>query len=54
VQRRPEDRAPWFELTARAQTIESHCVVADALDEFSYHVYRVGIVAGNAERAAIW
>src|SRR5207248_6690316 len=47
VQRRTEDSAPWFEQTARAQTIEPHSVVPDALDELRHHVHRVWIVAGN-------
>src|SRR6202790_3454193 len=51
VQRRTEDRAPWFEQAARAQTVEPYSVVPDALDEFRHHVYRAWIVAGNPERA---
>src|SRR5438132_1665600 len=52
VQRRTEDRAPWFEQAARAQTVELHSVVPDALDEFRHHLHRTWIVAGNPERAA--
>src|SRR2546423_14734521 len=52
VQRCTEDRAPWFEKAARAQTVEPHSVVADALDEFRHHVPRAWPVAGNPERAA--
>src|SRR6266699_4589697 len=52
VQRRTEDRASWFEQAARAQTVEPHRVVPDALDEFRHHVHRAWIVAGNPERAA--
>src|ERR1700730_14602324 len=51
VQRRTEDRAPWFEQAARAQTVEPHSVVPDALDEFRHHVHRAWIVAGNPECA---
>src|SRR5260221_912885 len=51
VQRRTEDRTPWFEQAARAQTVEPHRVVPDALDEFRHHVHHVWIVAGNPERA---
>src|SRR5439155_11381492 len=52
VQRRTEDRAPWFEQAAGAQAVEPHSVVPDALDEFRHHVHRAWIVAGNPERAA--
>src|SRR5947209_12439414 len=53
VQQRTEDRAPWFEQAACAQTVEPHRVVPDALDEFGHHVHRGWIVAGNPERAAL-
>src|SRR5579864_8107764 len=53
VQRRTEDGAPWFEQAARAQLVEPHGVVPDALDEFRHHVHRVWIVAGNPERASL-
>src|SRR5258708_29516150 len=52
VQRHTEDKAPWFEQAARAQAVEPHGVVPDALDEFRHHVHRAWIVAGNPERAA--
>src|SRR5713101_5399903 len=52
VQRHTEDRAPWFEEAARAQAVEPHGVVPDALDEFRHHVHCAWIVAGNPERAA--
>ena len=52
VQRHTEDRAAWFEQAARAQTVEPHRVVPDALDEFRHHVHRAWIIAGNPERAA--
>jgi len=54
VQRHPEDRAPWFEQAARAQTVEPHCVITDTLDKVRYYVHRGWIVASNSERAAFW
>src|SRR5260221_4035101 len=51
VQRHTEDRAPWFEEAARAQAVEPHGVVTDALDEVRHHVHRAWIVASNPERA---
>src|SRR5258706_2549638 len=52
AQRHPEDRPPRFEQAARAQAVEAHGVVPDALDELRHRVYRAWIVAGNSERAA--
>jgi len=53
AQQRTEDKAPWFEQAARAQTVEPHRVVPDALDEFGHHVHRGCIVAGHPERASL-
>src|ERR1051326_9146074 len=54
AQRHAEDRAPWFEQATSAQTVEAHCVIADAFDECGHRAHRARIVASHSERAAVW